>query len=185
MQFFYLILLIFICNNAPGQTRVQNWEKGLNKVLYEFLQCKKPIDDNSPCNIFVCNAIYTVYGVNDLYDEKTQRCRTANEIYDYLNTNNKQWIKMGMADNQKTLSEAQDYANQGYVVVAVYSNKPHGHIAIVLPGVLKSSSKWNLNVPNSASFFMNLPDNSYINLPLSYAFNNEMYKTTAIYRRLF
>lgn len=33
---------------------------------------------------------------------------------------------MGMADNQKTLSEAQDYANQVLCSCRRYSNKPHG-----------------------------------------------------------
>ena len=53
---------------------------------------------------------------------------TANQIVDDLNASGNEWTKLGN-DPQK----AQDYASQGFVVVAGTKGEQHGHVVIIVP----------------------------------------------------
>ena len=50
------------------------------------------------------------------------------------------------------MAEAQNYANQGYFVVAGYINPipgRSGHVVVIVPGEEKYSDSWGSNVPNT------------------------------------
>ncbi|GAY29627.1 hypothetical protein PvtlMGM2_0480, partial [Prevotella sp. MGM2] len=48
-----------------------------------------------------------------------------------------------------TMAEAQDYANQGYFVVAGYFNPTggSGHVVVIVPGEEKESDSWKCDIP--------------------------------------
>ncbi|WGH75490.1 hypothetical protein P8625_15705 [Tenacibaculum tangerinum] len=183
MKTIYAILALLLTSHAvTAQELNPNWKSDLTNMLHEFLQCNEPIDDISPCNKFVSEALQSAYGVNDFYSTEKNRHLIANEIYSYLKTSSK-WTLLGKASDQNTLNNAQGYANLKKAVVAVYKGDVHGHIALILPGTLSQSSTWNLKVPNSASFFIYKPNKSYIGKKMSFAFSSTDKDKVLLYGR--
>src|SRR5207253_10712805 len=82
----------------------------------------------------------------------------------------KQWIPLGQASDQKALDEAAAAANSGKAVIAIKPGEGHGHVAIILPGPATQSPSCKLTVPNSASFFLGKPAQSYVGDSPSKAF---------------
>lgn len=182
---FLLLLIISVSYTTSfSQTLNSNWNQDLQGVLQQFVNCKNP-DPNSfnPCNKFVGNALEQVYGINDFYSTKSGRYMMAHEISDFLKESGK-WTFLGHAYEQKALTEAQNLANAKNAVVAVYVNADNmGHVALILPGELRASGSWGFNVPNSASFFLSEPENSYVSKGLSYAFGRDLIRYVLLYAR--
>lgn len=169
-----MVIAILCCLSAASSpaTTASGWEKVLKNRLSEFLSCKDQTDDASPCNRFIGKALADVYGVDDFRDPSTKdQYLSANLIDAYLSVS-KDWVALGTADQQQALNEAAAAANAGRPVVAVIPHEKHGHIALVLPGELTYSPSWKLNVPNSASFFLGNPAQSYVSEKLSKAFSS-------------
>ena len=94
----------------------------------------------SICNKGVQEAFKAIYGSSDLPPGMKGQ---ANEMAQAWAQNPKYWQHISM-------SEAQDYANKGYFVVAGYINpKGHGHVVIIVPGKMSPSSKWKCAVPRT------------------------------------
>jgi hypothetical protein len=166
-----VIISTFLPLPAPVQ-QSEKWSGDLGKMLNEFMSCQDKADDKSPCNRFVGKALRRVYNVDDFGPDEKGEYLDANTIAGYLATSDK-WIFLGSADSQKVLNEAEEYANQGKALVAVKSDDPNGHVALILPGDLSASNTWNgLRCPNSASFFLKHPEKSYVGKKLSYAFDS-------------
>lgn len=53
-------------------------------------------------------------------------------------------------------------AAAGVAVLAVRSESPYGHVALILDGPLKQSGKWGLVVPNSTSAFLNDASQTFV-----------------------
>lgn len=169
---FVYIVVGLIVFPVFGQQNEQEWKKDVESMLYEFMQCKEVIDDISPCNHFLGKALKRIYSIDD-FERPNQPSQflTANEVATYVTTSDK-WTLLGPASSQEVLNEAQGYANVKKAVIAVLPAQPYGHVAIVLPGNLEESQQWGgLKVPNSASFFLNRPQKSYIGKKLSFAFS--------------
>lgn len=163
----------------------EDWKADVEGLLNEFLACKAPIDDRSPCNVFVGRAAKRVYGSADFeVPGKPNAFLSANQIAAYV-ANSERWTKLGTADDQAVLTEAQGHANLRRAIIAVYSSSPHGHVALVLPGKAVPSASWGLDVPNSASFFLNDPARSFVGKPLSNAFGADKKGSVTIYGRNF
>ena len=182
----YIITFIFILSVSYTycQTISKNWEKDLNDLMAEFKSCNqdKRMAINH-CHQYFGKALHSIYQVNDFYSENLKRYRVVNEIAHFLDSNEK-WKLMGKCYDQKTLTEAQDLANAGKAVVAIYLDEEGlGHLSIILPGKLKISGTWGLNVPNSSSFFSVNPEKSYINKALSYAFMRSQITKVKLYAR--
>ena len=108
---------------------------------------------------------------------------TAAEISSYLKDNDK-WKLIGPSYEQKTLASAQELANAGKAVVAVFMNSAGiGHVVVITPGQLQPSGSWGLNVPNVVSFFPTQPDKSFVDKGLSFAFGKNLMKDILIYSR--
>lgn len=182
------IVLVIVCSLSSigiySQNLNSNWEKDLTVILYQFMSCRDSIDNISPCNKFVSEALKAAYYVEDFYDEKKKRHMLANEIYDYLETSPR-WLLLGSADDQDVLNSAQKDAGSKKAVIAVLKGETNGHVALIMPGKLSKSPSWKLNVPNSASFFLNKPDKSYIGKHLGFAFPSAEKKNVLIYTRIY
>ena len=129
-----------------------------------------PINDASPCNRFVSKGLVDLHGVSDFV--RGDGHLTANEIYDYVSQPSSGWKSIGvLADTDNSLC-AQFLANRGTPVIAAIKHAVHGHVALVLPGELKSSTTWGAFAPNSAAFKYFSPNSAqtYVNGRLSQAF---------------
>ena len=177
------LLLLILPSVLHAQNLNANWNNDLKSALQEFLTCKDTPGDNNRCSRFIGQALNTVYKVNDFYSPKLNRYMAVNEIADFLKGSDK-WTLLGHAYEQKVLTSAQENANGKKAVVAVYVNAAGvGNVVIVTPGALQKSGSWNLDVPNSASFFASQPDKSFVDKGLSFAFGKNLMKDILIYSR--
>jgi hypothetical protein len=108
---------------------------------------------------------------------------TANDQFDKLSSS-PQWKAMGFAasgNKAELFQKAQDFANDGELVLVVYKNPTpngHGHIAVVVPGVPVTSGNWKMKVPMVAQAGQKNPAKKvgeedisvFARLELSYAF---------------
>jgi len=178
--------LVFLGVVFAATLGAQDWGAEVEKMLHEFMACKSPIDDKSPCNVFVSRALARVYGIHDFESANNGTGHlSANQIADKLAAPGSNWTKLGNAGDQAVLEQAQGYANLKKAVIAVYKGEGHGHVAIILPGKSVASSAWALKVPNSASFPLDEPQKAYIGKPLSNAFGASKKSVVLIYGRNF
>lgn len=183
----YLILGTNAFYTSKAVADSPEWEKDVKGMLTEFLSCKDPIDDKSPCNVFLGRALKRVYAIND-FDDTTSPIGylTANKIALQVEILTDKWTKLGNASAQNALNEAQGQANLKRPVIAVWRNPDNnksGHVALILPGSLTQSGSWGLKVPNSASFTLGKPENAYVGGPLSKAFGADKKATLLLYGR--
>ncbi|WP_224996082.1 hypothetical protein [Cesiribacter sp. SM1] len=174
----------FFCFATHAQQTNKNWMQDLNRDLEQFRACDNVVTAGiNPCNKFIGSALSTVYKVNDFYSKELGRHLLVSEIASYLKENQK-WSLLGKGFEQTALVQAQELANAGKAVVAIYLNQEGiGHVSIILPGELKPSGTWGFQVPNSASFFISTPDKSYVGKGLSYAFERPLLNGVLLYAR--
>ena len=147
-------------------------------VVADFIACKESASESHACKYFPAKAICGLYGINDF--------RTGDHSYlDYdevvENLDMSLWEKAGRASSQETLDRAQAAANEGRAAFTVGND--YGNIAIILPGTTSSSTKWGVKCPNSMSFFMSSPKNSFVNKGLNYAYQDKDGVTIYIRRK--
>jgi hypothetical protein len=113
--------------------------------------------------MYLSKALKAVYGVDVN--------KSAHDIIKGIKSDSG-WSDLGAATDQSVLDKAQQSANCGTAVLAVWVGADgSGHAALVLPGSESMSSTWKLKAPNSASFFVNNPKKSFAGKALSYSFN--------------
>ena len=163
--------------------QVDNWEKDLQAMLYEFMTCGGPTAPNTPCNEFLGKALKRVYGITD-FDKANGQYMRANEIADYVSLNPDKWTLLGKGSDQNALDQAQGYANVKKAIIAVYKAPAgSGHVALIIPGKLTYSGSWELKCPNSASFFIDHALDAYISKPLAQAFGAAKKDKVLLYGR--
>jgi hypothetical protein len=133
-------------------------QKAMETALQKFTACQLPLDGG--CRGTLAQALEQIYGVKDLGATPAEIGKKAGA----------EWEHLGAASDQEALKKAQAAANCGRATIAVMSSETGGHVAIILPGQLTTSSGWKLQVPNSASFFTHNPSKSFAGKPLSYSF---------------
>lgn len=141
--------------------------------------------DATSCNWFAAKALQTVYKVQDFAPEANGgRWLLANEMATYIATS-PFWHRLGTADDAMVLADAQNGARNKQPVVAFRKNDPHGHIALILPGVLQDSTTWGMKVPNSASgkLLTSGTTKAYVFCRLSAAFSKESKSEVEVYYR--
>ena len=140
--------------------------------LMTYFACEDTSDPTA-CNVFVAKAAEDVYGVTD-FKRADGSYMTANTIMDFVHGNSG-WSKLGMATSQSVLNDAAAGA-EDHLIIAVMSNQPHGHVALVLPGSPLTASDysgtWKLKTPNSASAFLGNASKAYVFCRLSWAFSD-------------
>lgn len=170
---FFRAISVWLWLFVPAAVLAQDtpeWQADVQAMLHQFMSCQTPTDDVSPCNRFVGRALKRIYNIDD-FTQANGEFMTANQIAGAVKTSGN-WTKLGNASEQTALDQAQGYANVKKAIIAVSSGSPHGHVALILPGSQTQSGSWGLKVPNSASFFLNKPDKSYIGKPLSFAWTS-------------
>jgi hypothetical protein len=168
MKNIFFLCLMLASVAVQAQQINNNWNNELNKSLGSFADCSGQVG-STECLSYAGASLKTVYQLDDFYSESLGRYLLINEIYDLLEKN-ENWKLLGKGYEQEALTACQELANQNKAVVAVMKGEEYGHMALILPGDLKYSGTWNLNVPNSASFFTHQVDDSFVGKKLSYAF---------------
>ena len=140
----------------------------LEGLMEDYISCKENETDDKECNHFTSEAICRFYEIEDF--KQDGEYVSYRDIKDIVTLNGGLWEPIGLADSQDNLNAAQDYANNGQATIAFDPAKSN-HVAIILPGSTVKSSSWDLEVPNSASFFVHKAD-GYVNKALSYSFRS-------------
>lgn len=178
-----LMLLLLTSSFAYGQGINSSWKTEMNSSLPLFLNCQNSSAGKTECIQYIGESLKKIYKVNDFYSTTSGRYMTASEISTYLKGSDK-WKLVGPSYEQKTLETAQEMANSGKAVVAVFMNSAGiGHVVVITPGKLQPSGSWGLNVPNVVSFFPSQPDKSFVDKALSFAFGKNLMKDILIYSR--
>lgn len=141
----------------------------LYSQLMGYFTCIDDPNDPVACNVFVARAAEGTYGVTD-FKQADGTYMPANTIMNVVKSN-AAWSKLGSANSQSVLNDAAAGA-QDHFIIAVMSDQPHGHVAIVLPGVPQPSGTWKLSAPNSASAFLGNVSKAYVFCRLSWAFQD-------------
>lgn len=178
------VLFLFLSTQVYAQSINNNWQQDLNEALKQLKECENTNPTGiSPCNKFLGSTLKTVYNIDDFYSKHSDRYMLAAEIAAFLK-NSDSWTLLGYGFEQKALTAAQEYANAKKAAVAVYLNDEGlGHVALIIPGELKLSGIWGIQVPNSASFFPSNAPKSYVGKSLSYSFEGTQVKRVLIYGR--
>lgn len=180
-----LILLMSTYSvTTNSQSINSNWKQELSTALKEFVDCENTAQQGiNPCNKFIGSALKTVYNIDDFYSRELGRHLLVSEISKLLESS-EEWTLLGRAYEQNALAEAQKLANAKQAVVAIYLSEENiGHLSLIVPGDLTPSGSWGFQVPNSASFFVYDPQNSYIGKGLSYSFGRNIIRHVLLYAR--
>lgn len=181
---FIMASITIVSFSVRGQGLNSNWRQALNSSMEQFQDCQQQsANKGADCYRYAGESLNRVYKVNDFYSQSLGRFLMPGEISQFL-TNTTTWKQLGHSYDQNTLSKAQEYANAGKAVVAVYMNDAGiGHVVLITPGQLQSSGSWGLRVPNVTSFFPSQPDKSFVDKGLSFAFGKNLMKDIVIYVR--
>jgi hypothetical protein len=178
-----ILLAALFSGTTYGQSVNPNWKQELSTSLEDFLKCTGSPSDGKSCTKFIAESLRKVYKINDFYTQNTGQYMTVNEITSFVK-NSEQWALLGHSYEQTTLATAQTHANAKKAVIAVYQNASGiGHVALIVPGELRPSGSWGLNVPAAASFLPTEPEKSFVDKGLSYGFAKNMLKDVLIYVR--
>jgi len=166
------------CTNINAQETVAWVNTFITSALGEDNACRGGAPDrdsfavDTGCNIFVGRVMARMYGLNNFIASDGTFLR-ANDIAALLPTWN-DWTDLGSAGDQAVLAAAADAAAQRYVVLAIWANPTPGkagHVALIGPGPLTKSDKWNgLKTPVAASFKLDDAESAFLGQPLSCAF---------------
>lgn len=184
MKNIFTLFFLLSFSYAQAQSINTSWQQDLNAALEELKKCE---NDNptgvSSCNHYMGSALKKIYKVDDFFSTSADRYMLASEIAAFLKNSDK-WTLLGYGFEQKALTEAQNLANTNKAAVAVYVNEEGlGHVAFIVPGEMRLSGIWGIQVPNSASLFPSDPGKSYVSKPLSYSFEGTQVKRVLIYGR--
>jgi uncharacterized protein YchJ len=184
MKHIFTLYFLLSITYVQGQSINPNWQQDLNTSLEELKQCENTNHTGvSSCNQYMGNALKQIYKIDDFYSTPDERHMLAHEIAEFLK-NSESWTLLGYGFEQKALTEAQRLANDNKAVVAAYVNEEGlGHVAYIVPGEVRLSGIWGIQVPNSASLFPSDPTKSYVSKPLSYSFEGTQVKRVLIYAR--
>ncbi len=183
-----MIIIFMMLYGAGGHAQGVNrkWKSQLEEAVSQFKTCENTtVAGVNSCNSFIGETLQTIYQVNDFYSAAKGRYMLVSEIYAYLQ-DSKGWTLLGKAYEQEALSGAQKLANEKKAVVAIYlSESSIGQLAYILPGSLQPSGTWGFQVPNSAAYFIDEPENSYTNKGLSYSFPRNAIQSVLLYARTY
>jgi hypothetical protein len=114
----------------------------------DILPNMETVGDTTHCSAFVAGATL-VLGVYILRPPQVLVSDLANHQQPWLFTNNAGWIYITDVSTNAVMLDAQNYANEGYIVVATYASPPgsSGHIVFIRPNDTRSDADIIANGP--------------------------------------
>ncbi|HYG51317.1 MAG TPA: hypothetical protein VD905_10465 [Flavobacteriales bacterium] len=142
----------------------------MEEILEAFRYCKETAENNLQCKYFIAKAIHDYFGISDF------RIKGNYVDFEYIHPivrSSTRWRNLGAAGLQKTLNDAQEFANKGKPVLAIHTDSRLGHVVIVMPGKLEKAANWGgLNCPQVASFFMIQDMESFVDKSIAFAWES-------------
>jgi len=86
----------------------------------------------------------------------------ANQMIAFMEAPQNGWIKVSD-------TVAQQHANNGVIVIAGHSKEPHGHICLIIPGIMENSNSFKKDVPKC----VNIGKDVFYGKRVSFAFRAE------------
>lgn len=105
------------------------------------------------CNQFI-NYVLNGMGYGDMTN------MSANQMVDFMSKYENGWISPPSEDVIQT------HANNGVIVIAGTKGREHGHVCLILPGILEKSGTWEKSVPKC----VNIGRDVFFGKKLSFAF---------------
>ncbi len=175
MKFIPILITILIvfssCNQQNEDPRSEFVKQtGVTELMGVYEDCKLNSSSRNECKHFIAQAICEYNKIYDFMNEDGTYIDYQGIYASVLE--NEKWKKIGEANQQSVLTDAQTLANDGLPVIAVNTSDEHKFTVLVINGELKASKSWGLKTPNTAAFFPVSGPKSYINKPLSYSWSN-------------
>ncbi|WP_459210149.1 hypothetical protein [Aquimarina rhabdastrellae] len=136
-------------------------------VVSDFIACKQQASERNHCRNSISQIISQTYSIADFKDQKN-----GYVIYDSIRpiiSRSNQWKKLGSALNQQHLDQAMEHTNNGGLSLVIDTENSYGHVVMLVPGEMKKSSSWNLQLPPVLSLLNFKPEKSFNGKALSYA----------------
>ncbi|MDY8135254.1 hypothetical protein [Aquimarina sp. 2201CG5-10] len=143
-------------------------KSNLPDIIQDFIQCKEKASERTDCRNRITQVISETYDLSEFNDPKL-----GFVIYDSIRPiieASTYWQKIGTATDQETLNKATEHANNGGLSLIIDTSTDYGHVVMILPGDIKKSGSWNMNLPDVLSLLNYKPEKSFYNKSLSYAF---------------
>ena len=159
---------------AGGST----WDRNA-KWLQERIQACQQGAEEFACRYFAARALNQLFGFDEFChgDECLQPYEIAAEI-----AKDQHWTPLGQASDQSVLTQAQEMATGGLPVIAVQASADQGLVAIVMPGALFPSQRWQRKVPLAVGTRPDQPESSVYRSGLSFLFSEPAKVTLYAYR---
>lgn len=171
LLFIFISMIAFSCNQQNDDPRTEFVKQtGITELMGVYEDCKINASSRNECKHFIAQSICEYNGIYDFMNEDGSFVE-YHTIYDLV-LENELWKKIGNAEDQNVLTDAQTLANKGLPVIAINTNDKHKLSVLVIKGETKSSRSWGLKTPNTAAFFPVSGPKSYINKPLSYSWGS-------------
>lgn len=169
---FLSFLLVSCSGDSSKDSARESLTASLNvedlvEIQQAFIKCKESSTEPHSCKEFVAKSIATYYGyefmgANDLplpYDKLSEVVVASNA-----------WKEIGDANEQSTLTTAQQNANKGIPTLAV--NASNNTLAIVIKGELTHSNSLGLDCPAVAVFRPKRFKKSFVGKGINYAWSD-------------
>jgi hypothetical protein len=154
------------------------WDKNA-KWLQERIQACQQRAEEFACGHFAARALNQLFGFTEFC--KGDNCLMPYEIAAEIHKD-QHWTALGQADDQKTLTQAQEMATGGLPVIAVQASSDKGSVAIIMPGALFPSGNWDRKVPLAVGVRLDKPEGSVYRSGLSYLFSEPAKVTLYAYK---
>lgn len=154
------------------------WDKNA-KWLQERIQACQQGAEEFACRAFAARALNQLFGFTEFCRDGD--CLMPHEIATEL-AKDQHWTALGQASDQNVLTQAQEMATGGLPVVAVQASGDKGLVAIIMPGALFPSARWERKVPLAVGTRLDKPENSVYRSGLSFLFSEPAKVTLYAYR---
>ena len=172
--FFCWICSAMACQQPQLDKNDSLIDQALETVLYSKFACfGDGASDISACNFFVGKSVHDVFGVPDFWLPDANRYMTTAEMVEWLpgGVGPLGWKRIGNGDDRDAHRLAADAAKNGQATIALWNPTGGvGHVALVLPGLLRDSGPWGIPVVRSAQTSLNSIGDAFVGCRISAGF---------------
>jgi hypothetical protein len=164
-------LLLFAARGVHAGETI--WERNAGWLQEQIDDCAGGFDPNA-CRFFPARALDRLFGIEEMCEGES--CVGPWKIAE-LAVEGEGWTELGKASDQAVLTRAAEMARGGLAVVAIHG----GMVALVMPGELFPSQRWNRNVPLAVGARVDDPMASVYAKGLNFLFSDPAKVTLYVY----
>lgn len=136
-------------------------------TIADFINCKNNATERTQCRNNIPKVLHTSHHISDFGTSESTYV-----VYDSIRpiiSRSREWKKLGSALNQQNLDKALSHTNNGGLSLIIDTENIYGHVVMVIPGSMKKSNSWNLQLPPVLSLLNYKPEQSFAGKTLAYA----------------